>query len=109
MASRDRIIVCRAGNLTSQFLERLALRLWDEQRSEAAEEHEQGKDLHHMIEPRRGSGSRGILLGSPGPQGAEDDLCDNGADLARGCRETVRRRPVSRGEAFTRDDKGLPW
>ncbi len=103
MPRRNRIVISRAGHLTGQLLERLALSLGDQQGGENTAEHEEGEDLHDVVEPGRGGAAWG---GAAGPKGAEDDLGDDGADFARGGGETVRGGAVTGREAFAGYDEG---
>ena len=102
MARGDGIIVGRSGHLAGQLLERLPLRLGDEQCGEDTAQHEERKDLHHVVQPGRvgRAGWRTLLT-----ERAEDALGHDGADLAAGGRETVRCGSVAGREAFTRDDE----
>lgn len=97
------VVVGRARNLSCQLLERLPLRLRDQQRGEETAEHEKGKDFHDVVEPWRGVGRGGV---APDTQGSEDNLGDDGADLTGGGRETVRCGTVARGETFAGYDEG---
>ena len=98
----DGIIVAGARHLTGQLLERLPLRLGDEVCGKEAAEHEEGEDLHHVVEPGGvGRARRCALLA----QGAEDALGDDGADFPRGSRYAVGGRAVAGGEAFSGDDE----
>lgn len=105
MPAADWIVIRRAGHLARQFLERLALRLGDEQGGEDAEQHEEREDLHHVVEPRGGGVAGGARGCAARPQRAEDGLCNDGANLARRGREAVRRRAIAGGEAFARHDE----
>ena len=51
MSRGDGIVVGRAGNLAGQLLEGATLGLGDEQGGEDTAEHEEGEDLHHVVEP----------------------------------------------------------
>ena len=103
MSGHDRIIVCRAGHLSSQLLQGLPLRFGNQQRGENPAKHEQGEDLHHVVQPRGR-----VLLGDHalGPQGTEDDLGDDGADFSRCSAEAVGGGAVAGREAFAGDDEG---
>ena len=103
MPTADRVIVGRARDLTSQLLERLPLRLRDQQRGEDTAEHEKREDLHDVVEPWRGGGS---WRGSLGTERPEDTLGDYGADLAGGGRETVGGGTVAGWETFAGYDEG---
>ena len=52
VSSHHRIIICRPGDLSRKFLERLPLRLRNQQRRENPTKHKKCKNLHHMIQPR---------------------------------------------------------
>lgn len=72
--------------LTSQLLKGLALGLRNAQRSEDTQEHEQGINLEHVVEPRIG-----ICLGSATyTEGCNGSLGNDGADFACGGGDTVR-------------------
>ena len=103
MPAADGVIVGGAWDLTRQLLERLPLRLRDQQRGENTAKHEKREYLHDVVEPWRGSRSRGGALDAQGP---EDNLGDDGADLAGRGGETVRGGAVARGETFTGYDEG---
>ncbi len=103
MPTTHRVIIRRPRDLTRQLLEGLALGLGDQQRGKDAAQHEEGEDLHDVVEPGRGVGGCGRASGAEGP---EDDLGDDGADFARGGREAVRGGAVAGREAFTGDDEG---
>lgn len=94
--------VGRAWDLARQLLERLPLRLGDQQRGEDTAEHEQRKDFHDVVEPWRRIG-RGRV--TPNTEGPEDNLGDDGADLTGGGGETVGGGAVARGETFTGYDE----
>ena len=102
MTCRDRVIERRTRNLTGQFLEGLAPGLGDEIGEEDAEEHEEGVDLHDMVEPRGGIVGRCAMDADR----ADEHLGDDGTDLARGGGETVRGGAVAGREAFAGDDEG---
>lgn len=51
MTSGLGVVVFGAWNFASELLEGLALRLWDEEGCEDTEEHEQGEDLHDVVQP----------------------------------------------------------
>lgn len=86
MTRGSRIIIRRSGNLTGQFLEGLALRLGDEEGGDDTAEHEEGEDLHDVVEPGGGGGTR---WGAAGAEGTEDALGDDGANFARGSGDAV--------------------
>ena len=103
MARGDWIIVGGPGHLAGQLLERLPLRLRDEQRGEDTAQHEEREDFHDVVQPGGvGRAGRRTLL----TERAEDALGHNGADLAAGGRETVRGGSITGWEAFSRDNEG---
>ena len=103
VARGDGIIVGSPGHLACQFLERLPLRLGDEQRGEDTAQHEEREDLHHVVQPGRvgRAGWRTLLT-----ERAEDALGHDGADLAAGGGKTMRCGSITGREAFTGDDEG---
>lgn len=103
VARSDGIIVGGPGHLARQLLERLPLRLGDEQRGEDTAQHEEREDLHDVVQPGRvgRAGWRTLLT-----ERAEDTLGHDGADLAAGGRETVGCGSITGWEAFTGDDEG---
>jgi len=98
-----RVIVLGTRNLTSEFLEGLSLGLRNEQSGEDTAEHEEGKDLHDVVEPWGRVGRGWVTLGS---ERAEHALGDDGTNLAGGGRNTVRGRSVAGGETLARNDEG---
>lgn len=89
------VVFGSTGDLTGQLLEGLTLGLGDEKGGEDAAQHEQGVDLHDVVEP-------GALVGGSGAAGAEgsdEDLGDDGADLTGGGGDTVGGGAVAGGEA----------
>lgn len=92
-----RIVLRRALHLSSQLLQRLPLRLRDQQRREDTAEHEERKDLQDMVQPRRRRASGRCATGS---QGADEGLGEDGADFARGGGDAVGGGAVSGREAF---------
>ena len=72
------IVLRSARDLASKLLEGLALGLRDEERSEDTAEHEESEDLEDVVEPRRSVGGSGTA----NTEGANDDLSDDGTDLA---------------------------
>ena len=103
VARRFGVVVGGSGDLASEFLEGLALGLGDEKGGEDAAQHEQGEDLHDVVEPRGGVFGCWVALGSQGP---EHDLRDDGADLAGRRGDAVRGRAVAGREAFAGHDEG---
>ena len=98
ISSREIIIVRRNLHvepmvLTSQLFESLALRLRDEQRSEDADQpahknsenhgniHEQCEDFHDVVQPS--------ISPTSVPQGTNQSLCDDGANLTRRGADTM--------------------
>ena len=105
MAAADGIVIGRAGDFPGQFLQGLPLRFRDQQGGQGAQEHEQGEDLHDVVEPRGGLGAFGARGGADGAKGAEDGLGDDGADFARGGGYAVRGGSIAGWETFARDDE----
>ena len=101
MTGRDGVVVRRARDLARQFFQRLALRLGDEEGGEAADQHEEGEDLHDVVEPW-GFIARDTAAGS---ERAEDALRDDSADFAGSGGEAVRSGAVPSWEAFAGDDE----
>lgn len=106
------VVVARV-RLTGELLERDALGLGDEQRHERAEEHEERKELQEAVEERRARVVAVAVLGGGGdgrvPASEERDadaLRDDGAKLAHGRGQAVRRGAVARREALAGHDKG---
>lgn len=87
--------------LTGQLLEGLALGLGDEESGEDTAQHEQSEDLHNVLEPGSGRG----VLGATVNQRAKHTLGDNGANLARGGRDTVGGGTITGREALSGDDE----
>lgn len=88
--------------LLSKLLKSLSLGLRNKHRSEDTKQHEQSVDLHDVVEPA-------VLLVSGAAvvnEGSEHTLSNNGANLARGSRETMGSGTVAGGEDLTGDDKG---
>jgi hypothetical protein len=98
-ARKSRIKLRRTRHLASELLESLALCLRDKQSSEAAQQHEEGVDLHDVVEPGAFIG-RG---GAAGAKGADEDLGDDGTDFAGGGGDSVGGRAVSGWEAWLFD------
>lgn len=96
-------IVHRALDLPRQILQRFPLRLRDQEGGEEAAEHEEGEDLHDVVEPGRIVGSGGCTSLAKGPQ---NDLRDDGADFAGCGADAVGCGAVAGREAFAGDDKG---
>lgn len=97
------VVVGRARDLAGELLEGLALGLGDQEGGEDAAEHEEGEDLHDVVDP----GGR-VVLGrvALGLEGAEHALGDDGADLAGRGREAMRGGPVPGREALAGHDEG---
>lgn len=106
MPSHDGIIIPRPRNLPRQLLQRLPLRLRDQKRGEQPAQHEQRKDLHDVVQPRRGVAARRAREGAARAQGPEDALRDDGADFPARGREAVRGGAVARREALAGHDEG---
>lgn len=94
-ARQSRVVLRRARDFAGKLLESLALGLGDQKSGEAAQKHEEGVDLHDVVEPGRLVGRSGAA----GAEGTDEDLGDDGADLAGGGGDTVGSRAVARGEA----------
>lgn len=97
------IVLTGAWHLTSQLLEGLPLGLRDQERSTKTAKHEEGEDLHNVVEPWGGSGA---LWCAAGTERTNDALGDDGTDLARGGGDTVGGRTVAGGEALAGNDEG---
>ena len=95
-ARKSRVVLRRAGDLASKLLESLALGLGDQKSGEAAQKHEEGVDLHDVVEP--GRLVRGC--GAAGAEGTDEDLGDDGADFAGGGGDTVGGGAVAGWEAW---------
>lgn len=54
VTSSDCVVHRGSWNFTSQLFEGLTLCLRDQKSREATAKHEESKDLHDMVEPRRG-------------------------------------------------------
>jgi hypothetical protein len=97
VAREPRIKLRSTRNLAGKLLESLALGLGDEEGGEAAQQHEEGVYLHDVVEPRalvRGGGATCA-------ERADEDLGDDGADLAGGGRDAVGGGTVTCWETFT--------
>lgn len=88
--------------LTAELFEGLALGLGDAQGGGTAEKHEEGKDLEDVVQPRAGVG----LGGTADAETGNGTLANDGANLARGGRDTVRGGTVAGGEDLTGDNEG---
>lgn len=86
-----------------EFLEGLALGLGNQESGEDTAKHEESKNLHDVLEPRGVGGTSRSATVNERP---EDTLSNDGADFARGSRETVRGGTVASREAFSRHDEG---
>jgi hypothetical protein len=95
VARESRIKLRSTRDLAGKLLESLALCLRDEEGGEAAQQHEEGVNLHDVVEPRAlvRSGS------ATGAEGTDEDLGDDGADLAGGGGDTVGGGTVTCWEA----------
>lgn len=103
MTRHGRVVVGSAGNLSGQFFKGLAFRFWNQKSSEDTAEHEEGEDLHDVVEPRGGIRVRRSTLSD---ERAKDTLGDNGSNFSGRSTEAVRGRAVAGREHFTRDDEG---
>ena len=102
VSAADRVVIGSARNFTRELFEGLALGLRDQEGGENTAQHEEGEDLHDVVEPWGGGRAWGCAFGS---ERAEDDLGDDGTDFAGSGRETVGGGAVAGREAFTRDDE----
>lgn len=84
------VVVPRAWNLTCELFESFALRFRDEQSGKDAQQHEEGKDLHDVVEPWGRGRTGGAGFCAAGSERAKDGLRDDGTNLARSGRETMR-------------------
>lgn len=81
-----------------ELLERLALRLRQEERREDTGEHEEREDLEDVLHP--------LVRAADVLERAEADLGDDRAELAASGCDPVARRAVSRWEDLSWDDEG---
>ena len=95
-ARQSGIVLRRARDLAGKLLESLALGLGDQKSGEAAQKHEEGVDLHDVVEPGRLVGRSGAA----GAEGTDEDLGDDGADLAGGGGDTVGGGAVAGWETW---------
>lgn len=94
---RDGIVV-----LATQLFKSLALRLWDEQRCHASQQHDEGVNLQDVVHP-----GIGILLGSAfSTEGRDGALADDGSDFACCGGDAVGGGSISGGKDFTGDNEG---
>jgi len=70
----------RSGNLTSELFESLALGLWNEERGEDTAQHEEGEDLHDVVDPWGRIGGSGTT----GSEWSNKSLGNDRSDLASG-------------------------
>lgn len=103
MTRRLGIIVGCSGNLAGEFLKGLTLGLWDEEGGKDTAKHEQGEDLHDVVQPRRWIVGRRVTFGS---EGSEHDLGNDGADFAGCGGDTVGGGAVACWEAFAGHNEG---
>jgi hypothetical protein len=89
------VVFGSTGDLAGQLLESLALGLGDEESGEDTAQHEQGVDLHDVVEPRA------LVCGScaADAEGSDENLGDDGANLAGGGGDAVGGRAVAGWEA----------
>ena len=99
-ANVGRVELGRTLNLTGQLFEGLALRLGNQESREDTRKHEDGVNLHNVVEPGRGRRPGGSTTGA---KRSNENLGNNGTDLARGRRNTVGAAAITGREAFTRD------
>ena len=95
-ARKSGIVLRRARDLAGKLLESLALGLGDQKSGETAQKHEEGVDLHDVVEPGRLVGRSGAA----GAEGTDEDLGDDGADFAGGSGDTVGGGAVAGREAW---------
>ena len=95
-ARQSGIVLRSARDLAGKLLESFALGLGDQKSGEAAQKHEEGVDLHDVVEPGRLVGRSGAA----GAEGTDEDLGDDGTDLAGGGGDTVGGGAVAGGEAW---------
>jgi hypothetical protein len=88
--------------LAAELLEGLALGLGDEAGGNDTEQHEEGVNLKNVVHP----GGVSAVLSTLGTQSSDGTLANDGTDLARGGRDTVRGRTVAGREDLTRNDEG---
>lgn len=84
------VVVRCAWNLTRELFQSLALGFRDEQSGKDTQDHEQGKDLHDVVEPWGRSRTGGAGFCAASSERAKDGLRDDGTNLARSGGETVR-------------------
>lgn len=84
------VVVRCAWNLTRKLFESLALCFRDEQRGKDTQEHEEGKDLHNVIEPWGRSRTGGTGFCPASSERAKDSLRDDGTNLTRSGRKSMR-------------------
>lgn len=102
VTSSSGVVVWSARDLASELLESFALGLWDQKGSEDTKEHEEGVDLHDVVEPWGGvGGSR-----TADAEGSNEHLGYDSTDLTRGGGEAVGGRPVASWEALAGNDEG---
>lgn len=90
-------------NLTGQLFESLALRLRNQESCEDTREHEDGVNLHDVVKPW---GGRRPRRGTTGAERSNENLGNNGTDLASGRGDTVGAAAVAGWEALSWDDEG---
>ena len=97
VAAEGWVVLGRAGHLASKLLESLALGLGNEEGGEDTAQHEEGVDLHDVVEPRVGVGLCRVAASA---EGTDEHLGDDGADLASSGGETVGGGTIACGEAL---------
>jgi hypothetical protein len=93
---QSRVVLGGTRHLAGELLEGLALGLGDEEGGEDTAQHEQGVDLHDVVEP-------GAFVGggcAAGSEGSDEDLGDDGADFAGGGGDAVGGGAVAGWEAW---------
>jgi hypothetical protein len=77
-------VIRSAGDFAGEFLEGPALGLGNEEGGEETAQHEEGKNLHDVVDPGRGTFACGIRLCASSAERSEYDLGNDGTDFARG-------------------------
>ena len=103
VASSLSVVQGGAGNLASKLFESLALGLRNKKSSEATAEHEEGEDLHDVVEPWGRVSRSNMALGS---KRSKDGLCDDSTNFAGGSGEAVRGGSVTCWETLSRHNEG---
>lgn len=88
---------------TGQGLQTLALGLGDQERGEQSTEHEQGEDLHDVVQPAAVGDTLGSTLVD---KRTKDTLRDDGTDLSGCGADSVGSGAVAGWEALAGNDEG---